>query len=126
MSTPEWAASALSEVRGWPGHRTRGLGVLTSPSHGEDRQFKSGRVHFQNILTVIFPVFSWEMVDLRGILVIVVIERQLIWGFRLIFWNASVDRVVRNMVFGVSTILSGYASIAKTIAQEDIQDVGID
>ena len=64
---------------------------------------------FQNILTVIFPVFSWEMVDLRGILVIVVIERQLIWGFRLIFWNASVDRVVRNMVFGVSTILSGYA-----------------
>ena len=40
------AASALSRVRGWPGHRTRGLGVLTSPSHGEDRQFKSGRVHF--------------------------------------------------------------------------------
>ena len=47
-------ASALSRVRGWPAHRTRGLGVLTSPSHGEDRQFKSGRVHFQNILTVIF------------------------------------------------------------------------
>ena len=36
------------------------------------------------------------------------------------------DRVVQNMVFDVSTILSGYASIAKTIAREGTQNVRID
>ena len=32
------------------GSRTRGLGVMTSPSHGGGRRFKSGRVH-HSILT---------------------------------------------------------------------------
>ena len=64
------------------------------------------------------------MVDLRGILVIVVIERRLIWGSSLIFWNASVAPVVQNMVFDVSTISNGYAWIAKTIAgAETSEDV---
>ena len=36
-------------------HRARGLGVMTSPWHGEDRQFNSGRAHSSCKIALLYP-----------------------------------------------------------------------